>query len=305
VSASIDATTATVTGNFEYGPFGETIRLTPNANNQSPFRFSTKYTDDESDFLYYGYRYYNPSTGRWLNRDPIGEKGGFNLYRYVGNNPIDNVDPYGLLDYYYSSGSFLYPSGPVPYLEADTALGNVGSGVYNSVPFTYNFLFGGLFNVGTAEGTISGQGGNALRTTVAVVNDGMAVAAVVAPVVVELKCCATAVQAAKQAALVAEARAAALAEALVRRDRALVALRATEEVFAQKMTTLAPALEQAEANFVEAGLQHGLGSAAQAETVAALRVIEAEIDQYRRALRAAEENWQKANEAAKNCGRGR
>src|SRR5437773_4346102 len=79
VTGLIDATTGTTSGNFEYGPFGETIRLTPNSNNQSVFRFSTKYTDDESDFLYYGFRYYNPSTGRWLSRDPLGEATSFNL----------------------------------------------------------------------------------------------------------------------------------------------------------------------------------------------------------------------------------
>src|SRR6266516_4178341 len=92
----VDATTGTTTGNFDYGPFGETIRLTPNANNQSPFRFSTKYTDDESDFLYYGYRYYNPSTGRWLSRDPVEEQGGVNIYCLVGNEPITRADFLGL-----------------------------------------------------------------------------------------------------------------------------------------------------------------------------------------------------------------
>jgi RHS repeat-associated protein len=61
----------------------------------NPFRFSTKYDDDESDFLYYGYRYYNPSTGRWLSRDPKGERGGKNLYGFVKNCPLNKVDPKG------------------------------------------------------------------------------------------------------------------------------------------------------------------------------------------------------------------
>jgi RHS repeat-associated protein len=61
----------------------------------NPFRFSTKYQDDESDLLYYGYRYYNASTGRWISRDPMEEDGGLNLYGFVGNYPIKDIDPLG------------------------------------------------------------------------------------------------------------------------------------------------------------------------------------------------------------------
>ncbi|MEI7909597.1 MAG: tyrosine-type recombinase/integrase, partial [Verrucomicrobiota bacterium] len=46
---------------------------------------------------YYGYRYYDPLTGRWPSRDPIGEKGGKNPYGFVGNGAVDKVDIVGLL----------------------------------------------------------------------------------------------------------------------------------------------------------------------------------------------------------------
>jgi RHS repeat-associated protein len=59
---------------YEYGPFGEEIRTTGTMSKMNPFRFSTKYQDDETGLLYYGYRYYGPSTGRWLSRDPIEEE---------------------------------------------------------------------------------------------------------------------------------------------------------------------------------------------------------------------------------------
>jgi RHS repeat-associated protein len=102
--------TGAVTARYEYGPFGETIRVTGEAFARvNPFRFSTKYTDEESGFLYYGYRFYNPSTGRWLNRDPVGERGGLNRYGFVSNNPINRVDPLGLVE---ASGTV---SGPSPW----------------------------------------------------------------------------------------------------------------------------------------------------------------------------------------------
>ena len=49
---------------------------------------------------YYGYRYYDPLTGRWPSRDPIGEKGGKNLYGFVGNDGVGRLDPHGLMDEY-------------------------------------------------------------------------------------------------------------------------------------------------------------------------------------------------------------
>jgi RHS repeat-associated protein len=46
---------------------------------------------------YYGYRYYDPLTGRWPSRDPIEEKGGLNLYGFVGNDGLNKFDLLGLL----------------------------------------------------------------------------------------------------------------------------------------------------------------------------------------------------------------
>jgi len=62
----------------------------------NPFRFSTKFQDDETDLLYYGHRYYNASTGRWLSRDLMQERGGANLCGFVKNAPLHAVDAFGL-----------------------------------------------------------------------------------------------------------------------------------------------------------------------------------------------------------------
>lgn len=79
------------------GPFGEVIRATGPLANTNPFRFSTKYQDDETDLLYYGYRYYSASAGRWLNQDPIGKPSDFNLYAFTRNSALSYVDLWGLL----------------------------------------------------------------------------------------------------------------------------------------------------------------------------------------------------------------
>jgi len=48
--------------------------------------------------MHVGARYYDPSTGRFLQRDPIGIAGGLNVYAYVGNRPTVRIDPLGLYD---------------------------------------------------------------------------------------------------------------------------------------------------------------------------------------------------------------
>jgi RHS repeat-associated protein len=122
LSAMINAVDGSIAGQWEYGPFGEVLRSTGPMAKANPFRFSTKFQDDETDLLFYGYRYYDSSTGRWLNHDPIRERGGVNLYGFVGNNSINSADPLGLegnpisglggawnLDPYGPGGSFYGP----------------------------------------------------------------------------------------------------------------------------------------------------------------------------------------------------
>jgi len=74
--------------NYEYGPFGEVIRSTGPMAKANPFRFSSKYQDDESDLLYYGHRYYKTSPGTWLTRDTLEEQGGLNIYNFVGKKGV-------------------------------------------------------------------------------------------------------------------------------------------------------------------------------------------------------------------------
>ena len=84
------------TARYEYGPFGEPIRLSGPAAAQNPFRFSTKRTCNTTDLVLYEYRGYSPALERWVNRDHLGEQGGQNLYCGLLNDPNNYVDVLGL-----------------------------------------------------------------------------------------------------------------------------------------------------------------------------------------------------------------
>jgi len=94
---NLDAATASASmmAKYEYTPYGTVRTQSGDYAEANPMRFSTKYWDDETGLGYWGERYYNPTLGRWMSRDPIGEWGGENLYRYVDGNPVTYVDPLG------------------------------------------------------------------------------------------------------------------------------------------------------------------------------------------------------------------
>jgi RHS repeat-associated protein len=83
---------------YDYTPVGSdsTDRQLTAIGRENPFRFSSEYHDDETGLVYYNFRYYDPKFGRWTKRDPIGEKGGYNLYGMVGNDAIGRLDYLGM-----------------------------------------------------------------------------------------------------------------------------------------------------------------------------------------------------------------
>jgi len=80
---------------YEYDPFGNLQNSQGSYAAYNPFQFSTKYADTESGLVYFGMRYYSPQLGRFINRDPIEEKGGINLYVYCGNDGVNRSDYLG------------------------------------------------------------------------------------------------------------------------------------------------------------------------------------------------------------------
>ena len=83
----------TIAAAYDYSPYGA---VTGTGSLVQPVQWSGEMHDEEPALVYYNYRYYNPKDGRWINRDPIAEQGGWNLYAFVRNNAIDKRDRNGL-----------------------------------------------------------------------------------------------------------------------------------------------------------------------------------------------------------------
>jgi len=85
-----------VVAHYEYSPFGKIAQQSGTMASDFDYRFSSEVFDTETGLSYYNYRYYSAELGRWLSRDPIAERGGFNLYAMVGNDPVGGWDNLGL-----------------------------------------------------------------------------------------------------------------------------------------------------------------------------------------------------------------
>ena len=106
--------------NRVWGFSAESNRMRPANRRQAPEprrKSGPTATKTASGVSVYGYRYYNPSTGRWVSRDPIEENGGANLYAFVGNDGVSIADYLGLAGYLMSVWK---------ELEVDTAKGTDG-----------------------------------------------------------------------------------------------------------------------------------------------------------------------------------
>jgi RHS repeat-associated protein len=113
IALLIKESNGTLAAQFEYDPYGRIIRMEGDYE-KTPFRWQSKWdldymvaadTGTSWGLVDYGLRWYQPRYGRFINRDPIGEAGGLNLYEAFGGDPVNNWDYLGM----FSLGDILNP----------------------------------------------------------------------------------------------------------------------------------------------------------------------------------------------------
>lgn len=92
------STNQLVLAKYLYDSFGRTLSQSGPLAAVNVYRFSTKEVHVSSGLIDFGLRFYDPNLQQWVNRDPIAENGGLNLFSYVGNNPLGYIDPLGLAE---------------------------------------------------------------------------------------------------------------------------------------------------------------------------------------------------------------
>jgi RHS repeat-associated protein len=97
---------------YAYDSFGKLTASSGSITN--PFQYTGREFDSETGLYYYRARHYDPTSGRFLSEDPLGFGGEMNFYRYVENNPVLLIDPFGL-----SSVIFNRANGTLTLLDKD------------------------------------------------------------------------------------------------------------------------------------------------------------------------------------------
>jgi len=103
VTALVDGSQAVV-AKYLYDPYGNLLSKTGPQSDANLYRFSSKEAHAPSGLVYYLYRYYEPGLQRWVNRDPIGVKGGLNVFSYAHNRSPNYQDAFGHFVCLYAQG---------------------------------------------------------------------------------------------------------------------------------------------------------------------------------------------------------
>jgi RHS repeat-associated protein len=135
----ITNSTGSIIARYDYDPFGRSTLVS--GTNLSDFQYAGMYMHQPSGLNLTLFRAYDPNTGRWLSRDPLAEAAGINLYQYVGNEPVNGIDPDGryfwllILGFAAGLSIFIYSAYTDlhPIAEQGPDLVNVGNGKEGAV----------------------------------------------------------------------------------------------------------------------------------------------------------------------------
>ena len=93
----VDSSSGAVVQRMDYDSFGRVLSDT--SPGFQPFGFAGGLWDRDTGLVRFGARDYDPSVGRWTNKDPVSFNGGWNLCGYVDNDPVNFIDAEGLSKY--------------------------------------------------------------------------------------------------------------------------------------------------------------------------------------------------------------
>ena len=150
-------TNQSVVASYRYDPFGNTLSQSGSLADDNTYRFSSKEIHSNSGMYYYGYRFYDPSLQRWVNRDPLGSVGGVDIRvsdRYTRNNVR--------WEYYEGPNSYTYAFNNSVSLTDRDGLWTFGIGLQGLSTMFAGFGLSGGFYIGYGpEGWSWGFLGNA------------------------------------------------------------------------------------------------------------------------------------------------
>ncbi len=167
VIATSDSSGA-VTNRYKYSPYGESPGIAGTS-----FGFQGQRYDSETGLYYFKHRQYSAKLGRFLQPDPIGYRAGMNLYAYVGNDPLDHTDPYGLQSFEGATGNPVTDASHYYHYDLGENLQAVGDFLAGVDAAVTNGAIGALANSGNVAGklgintqanpnSLAGQAGQAL-----------------------------------------------------------------------------------------------------------------------------------------------
>jgi RHS repeat-associated protein len=162
VTALTDST-GSVVHEYKYSVFGKMVEETGDSV-ENPFTYTSREYDKETGNYFYRARYYNPQIGKFLSEDPIGFYGeDINLFRYARNNPVNWIDPLGLIwEYNQTTGQLTHIDDQTgERTEAGTGFAGQGEGrnnpdmqgVSNTGPIPQ-----GEYTIGTQQTNTTGTG---------------------------------------------------------------------------------------------------------------------------------------------------